>query len=146
MAQAQNKTQPTNQDVQTFLRASEDEQQRRDSQEICRMMGEISGQPATMWGPSIVGFGQYHYKYASGREGDAAAIGFSPCKGKIVVYVVDGFSLYLELLEQLGSHKTAKVCLYIKRLSDVNVDALRQIIQASYQYVMTRKNDMHRAE
>ncbi len=146
MPQAQNKTQPTNQDVQTFLHAIEDEQQRRDSQELCRIMGEITGQTPKMWGPSIVGFGQYHYKYASGREGDAAAIGFSPRKGKIVVYVVDGFSLYRELLEQLGPHKTAKVCLYIKRLSDVNINILRKIIELSYQYVTTHKNDMHRAE
>ena len=146
MPQAQNKTQPTSQNVQAFLDAIEDEQQRRDSQEICRMMNEISGQPATMWGPSIIGFGQYHYEYASGREGDSGAIGFSPRKGNTTIYIVDGISKYENLLQKLGPHKTAKVCLYIKRLSDVNMGVLRQIIEESYQYVMTRKNDMHRAE
>ncbi len=97
-----------------------------------------------MWGPSIVGFDRYHYRYESGREGDVGAIGFSPRKSNLTIYLGDGTSKYKKLLSKLGPHKTGKVCLYIKHLSDINIKVLEELVRASYQYVMSHKIDMHK--
>jgi hypothetical protein len=97
-------------------------------------MRSVTGEPPVMWGPSIVGFGSYHHRYESGRTGDAPLAAFSPRKANLVVYLVGGFEdRYARLLEQLGPHKTGKACLYLKRLGDVDLDALRQLVERSMQ-------------
>jgi hypothetical protein len=131
MAKSENKTQPTSADVTAFLDTVADEEQRKDAFAICAMLERVSGKPATMWGPSIIGCGQYHYVYDSGREGDMCRIGFSLRTGKTVLYIVDGFPAHADLLAKLGKHKTGKACLYIKRLSDVDEDVLEQLCRAS---------------
>src|SRR5919106_532368 len=123
---AENKTKPTSQDVSRFLDSVPDERRREDAKTLCRTMQQITGEPPVLWGPSIVGFGSYHYRYESGREGDAPLAGFSPRKANLVVYLVGGVEdRYPKLLEQLGPHKTGKGCLYLKRLDDVDHAALR---------------------
>ena len=144
--QHQNKTHPTKASVKDFLSGIKDEQQKKDAQEISRLMAKISGKTPVMWGPSIVGFDQCHYKYESGREGDMGVIGFSPRKSNLTIYLVDGTSKYQKLLKNLGPHKTGKVCLYIKHLGAVNMDVLEKIIEKSYRYVMSHKIDMHKTE
>ena len=95
-------------------------------------MRSVTGEPPVMWGPSIIGFGSYHYRYESGRSGDAPLAGFSPRKANLVVYLVGGFEeRYPELLEQLGPHRTGKACLYLRRLGEVDLDALRQLVERS---------------
>jgi hypothetical protein len=135
MAKTENKTQPTSADVSAFLGTVADEQQRADAYAICDLLTRVSGKPAAMWGPSIIGFDQYHYVYDSGREGDMCRIGFSPRKGKTVLYIVDGFPAHADLLAKLGKHKTGKACLYIKRLSDVDRDVLEQLCRASLDHM-----------
>lgn len=135
MGNTQNKTQPTNQDVLAFLAAVPDEEKRRDSQKLLTIMSQVTGEKPVMWGSSIVGFGSYHYKYASGREGDAPAAGFSPRKESLTIYPMEGFSNQ-DLVSQLGPHKTSKSCLYIKRLSDVDEIVLRKLIKRSYDYIL----------
>jgi hypothetical protein len=109
-------------------------------------MSEVSGQPPVMWGPTIIGFGQYHYKYESGREGDAAAIGFSPRKANLVVYFPEGISHRQVQLGTLGPQTTGKACLYIKRLDDIDTSVLKQMLEASCQYVAAHDPMMHRAD
>jgi len=99
------------------------------------MMQRISGHEPKLWNAGTIGFGTYHYKYASGREGDALTIGFYPRKGKITVYVMDGTARYADLLAKLGKHTTTGYCLYIKRLSDVDLSVLEQIVRQSYGYI-----------
>jgi Domain of unknown function (DU1801) len=125
------KTQPTDEDVAAFLAGIEDARKREDSQAICRLMAEETGQAPRMWGTGIVGFGSFHYVYASGREGDWMALGFAPRKASLTLYLMDGFSGYEELLARLGKHSTGKSCLYIKRLSDVDQDVLEEIVTRS---------------
>lgn len=137
---SQNKTRPTAGDVQSFIDSVADESKRNDSETLIDLMGEITGEPAVMWGPSIVGFGKYHYRYESGREGDMFVTGFSPRKQAMTVYVVDGFEHYPKLMEQLGKHKTGKSCLYIKRLSDVDETTLRELIERSVDHVKKTNN------
>lgn len=143
---SQNKTQPTKVPINDVLSGITDEQQRKDAEALIRLMRKITGKAPVMWGPSIVGFDRYHYKYESGREGDTGAIGFSPRRSNLTIYLVDGTSRYQDLLSKLGPHTTGKACLYIKRLSDVNVSVLEKLLKVSYQYVMSHKMDMHRAE
>lgn len=135
MATSQNKMQLTDQDVFSFLGTIPDERKRSDSERLITMMGEVTGEPPRMWGSSIIGFGAYHYKYASGREGDAPAAGFSPRKQNISIYLMEGFEDQKELAK-LGPHKTSKVCLYIKRLDDVDETILRDLIKQSYDYIL----------
>jgi hypothetical protein len=124
-------TVPTESDVDSFLAAVEDEQKRQDSITLRDLMASATGEHARMWGPSIVGFGSYHYRYESGHEGDAPAVSFSPRKANITLYITGGFEEHEETLNRLGKHKLGKGCLYIKRLSDVDKDALGELIQAS---------------
>ena len=131
MGKSENKTTATSADVDAFIDAAADEKQRVDAQDIRAMMEQVSGEPATMWGPSIIGFGRYHYKYESGREGEMCRIGFSPRKGQTVLYIIDGFPGHAELMAKLGKHKTGKSCLYVKRLSDVDRDVLEALCRAS---------------
>ncbi len=135
MTKAEIKTKPTQVDVTTFINAVADEKQRADAHKLVDIMTQLSGYPAKMWGPSIIGFGQYHYKYDSGREGDMARIGFSPRKGQTVLYITDGFAGHADLMAKLGKYKTGKSCLYIKRLSDVDEAVLEQLCAASLKYM-----------
>ncbi len=123
---------PTLADVDAFIDAVPDEHRRSDARELCQLMRSVTGEPPVMWGPSIVGFGSYHYRYESGRTGDAPLAAFSPRKANLVVYLVGGFEdRYLGLLHKLGPHKTGKGCLYMKRLGGVDVDVLRQLVERS---------------
>lgn len=128
---AENKTKPTNADVLEFINQVDDERKRQDSMVILELMSEVTGEEAKMWGPSIIGFGTYHYRYASGREGDAPIAGFSPRKQNLTIYIERDFDQYDELLGKLGKHTTGKACLYIKRLADVDQQVLRELVERS---------------
>ncbi len=132
---AENKTRPTAVDPAAFLDAVEPEWKREDAWTLCRMMERLSGHAPRMWGPSIVGFGRYRYRYESGREGEAMLTGFSPRKTALTLYVMGGFKSRPELMDRLGRFKTGKSCLYIKRLSDVDRDALEALIAADLAYM-----------
>lgn len=134
----ENKTVPTKADVMAFLAQVDDPRKRHDSEKLIKILQEISGEPPVLWGSSIIGFGSYHYKYASGREGDAPALGFSPRKAQLTIYVADGFEAYGDLLDVLGKHKTSVGCLYITTLDDVREDVLRDLLTRSYKR-MTEK-------
>lgn len=128
---AENKTKPTDADVIGFLNNVPDERKRQDAFAVLEMMREVTGEEPKMWGPSIVGFGSYHYKYASGREGDAILTGFSPRKQNLVLYIVAGFGEYEELMAKLGKHTTGSSCLYVKRLADLDQAVLRELVAKS---------------
>ncbi len=134
MIMPENKTRPNDASVISFLDKVEDEIQKQDSYTLIDIMKEISGEEPVMWGPSIIGFGSYHYKYDSGREGDMLLTGFSPRKRNLAVYIMAGFTKYEELMKELGKYTTGKSCLYIKRLSDINLDVLTKLINASYNH------------
>ena len=129
------KTVPTDASVDAFIDAVEDPQRRADCRTVATMMAEVTGAPARMWGPSIVGFGSYHYRYESGREGDFMETGFSPRKRALTIYVMAGFSDCEALLAKLGRHTTGKSCLYVKRLADVDVAVLRELVDSSVRFV-----------
>ncbi len=131
----ENKTQPTDADVEAFLNAVDNERKRADSFAILKMMKEVTGEEPVMWGPSIVGFGSVHYKYASGREGDMGLTGFSPRKANLTLYITDGFDKYGDLLARLGKHKTSVSCLYINKLADVDQDVLRELVRRSVEHM-----------
>jgi hypothetical protein len=129
---AEAKTRPTKEKVKDFLNRIPDAARREDCFAVAKMMEEITGSKPQMWGPSIVGFGTWHYKYATGREGDWPVAAFSPRKQDLTLYLsLDGYEKYGELMDQLGKHKTGKSCLYIKRLSDIHVPTLKKLIKAS---------------
>lgn len=117
--------------VEEFLDSVLDERKRADAYRIVKMMAEITGESPRMWGDSIVGFGRYHYRYESGREGDMPVIGFSPRKQNLTLYITSGFDEYEDLRTKLGKHTVGKVCLYIKKLADVDEVVLREMIQRS---------------
>jgi len=122
----------TDASVERFLAGVADEQQQEDSRRLCAMMQEITGEPPALWGTSIIGFGTYHYRYASGREGDSALASFSPRRQHLAIYLVSEFEdRHQSALARLGPHKSGKGCLYIKRLDDVDRDALRELIDRS---------------
>lgn len=128
---AENKTTATDADPHAFLAAVEDEQKRADCEALLEMMERITGEPPAMWGDSMVGFGSYHYQYASGREGDHFLTGFSPRKANLTIYIPPGgFEPFEEMLARLGQFKNSVSCLYIKRLSDVDLDILEEIVTA----------------
>jgi hypothetical protein len=124
--------QPTGTDVEAFLGAVPNEQRRADARELCALLSEITGEPPMLWASGIVGFGTYHYRYDSGREGDAPVAGFAPRSAHLVIYLVGGFiDRHERLLERLGPHKTGKSCLYMKRLADTDLDVLRALVTQS---------------
>lgn len=141
MAKGEIKTRPTNASAGEFIEAVEDEKQQTDAHWIAEMMERISGFKPVMWGPSIIGFGNYHYKYDSGHEGDMCRIGFSPRKGQTVFYIANGFAGYAELMERLGKYKTGKSCLYIKRLTDVDLSVLEQLCVESLKWMAEKYPD-----
>ena len=128
---AENKTKPTKASVTEFMNSIEDPQKRSDARKVAAMMRKATGKRAKMWGPSMVGFGTYHYKYDSGREGDFMVTGFSPRKQALTVYIMPGFSGFKPLMKKLGKYTTGKSCLYIKRLSDVDESVLERLITES---------------
>jgi hypothetical protein len=127
------KTKPTSQDPRAFLDTIEPEEKRRDSYTLLELMEQITGEQAVMWGPSMVGFGSYHYKSERSRqEGDWMLVGFSPRKHNLTLYILAGHQDQTDLLARLGKHKTGVGCLYIKRLSDVDRDVLTMLIETGY--------------
>lgn len=128
---SENKTQFNDASVTAFLDSVPDERKRRDSYAILEMMREITGEEPRMYGDSIVGFGQYHYKYDSGREGDMPIAGFSPRKQNLTLYILSGFDEYEALRARLGKHKVGKSCLYVNKLADVDQATLREMIARS---------------
>jgi len=133
------KTKVNDASVAAFLKKLDDEQKQKDSFEILKIMQQVTKEEPKMWGPSIIGFGSYHYKYESGREGDSPLIGFSPRKQNITLYVLLGSDHENPLLKKLGKHTTGKWCLYIKKLSDVDMDVLKDLIAKSFQTSNARK-------
>jgi uncharacterized protein DUF1801 len=122
----------TDQSVDEFLASVQHPVRRRDARTLRELMTRVTGMPARMWGSSIVGFGRYQYKYASGREGEAGATGFSPRKAASVVYLPDGVGAHIALLKQLGPHKTGVVCVYLKDLAEIDLAVLEKVIRRSY--------------
>lgn len=128
---AEPKTKQTDASVDAFIDAIEDERKREDCRALAKMMKSATRAEPKMWGASIVGFGQYRYKYASGQQGDWPLVAFSPRKQNITLYIMSGFDEYDELLQKLGKHSTGKACLYIKRLSDVDQGVLKDLVKRS---------------
>ena len=125
------KTKQNEKSVDEFIKKIEDPEKQKASRQILEILNEISKKKAKMWGDSIIGFGKYHYKYASGREGDWMRIGFSPRKQYLTLYIIDGFDKHNKLLEKLGKFKTGKSCLYIKKLQDININILKELMKNS---------------
>lgn len=125
------KTKVNDANVKKFLTSVENDLRRSDALSMLELMEKLTKRKAKMWGASIVGFGSYHYKYASGREGDWLLTGFSPRKSDLTVYIMNGFSAYPELMEKLGKYKTGKSCLYIKKLDDIDLTVLKKLIRSS---------------
>jgi len=130
---AEMKTKVNDASVEEFLSKVEDEQKRNDSFEIVKIMKQVTKEEPKMWGPAIVGFGSYHYKYESGREGDMPQIGFSPRKQNLTLYIGVGDNSDNSLLKKLCKYTTGKVCLYIKKLADVNRNVLQELIANSFE-------------
>jgi hypothetical protein len=137
---AELKTKMNDASVEDFLNQVEPVSKREDSYRVLKMMEEISGVKPKMWGGSIIGFGQTHYKYASGREGDWFQIGFSPRKQNLTLYVMTGYAEYEELLAKLGKHKTGVSCLYLKHLDDVDEDVLREMLKRTVDYFIEKES------
>jgi hypothetical protein len=139
---AELKTQKNNASVKDFINAVENEEKRKDSKELIKIFKEITKKKPVMWGTSIIGFNQYHYKsQRSKQEGDWPMTGFSPRKQNISVYIMPGFKNKENLLKKLGKHKTSVSCLYIKRLSDININILKKIIETGYKEMKDKTKD-----
>lgn len=137
---ADNKTQKTGASVEDFINSVENKRRREDGFTLLRVMEEVTGEDAEMWGPSIIGFGDYHYKYESGREGDFFLTGFSPRKQSLSLYIMAGFEEYEPLLASLGKHRKGASCLYINKLADVDMEVLRELIEKSVE--QAKKNNV----
>ena len=138
---AELKTKRNKGDVEAFLNSIADEKKRHDSYTILELMKQVTGTEAEMWGESIIGFGSYHYKYKSGREGDWFLTGFSPRVQNLTLYIMAGFDEYDQLLSKLGKHSTGKSCLYIKKIEDVNVDVLKELVKRSVEHMEKSSTD-----
>jgi len=134
------KTQPHNASVEDFLTRVGNEPRKKDAFEVLELMKRVTGEEPVMWGASIIGFGSYHYKYASGREGDWLAAGFSPRKQALTLYITSGFDEHDDLLTRLGRHRTGKFCLYIKRLTDIDMDVLAELVRLSVKSVSASRD------
>ncbi len=126
----ENKTQATNQSVGAFLADVQGDRKRGDAERLDQLFRDVTGFGPKMWGPSIIGYGRYHYKYASGREGDFLATGFSPRKANLTLYIMPGYADFGPILDRLGKYKKGKSCLYISKLDDVDTDVLKELIAA----------------
>ena len=132
---AEPKTKPTGVSVDAFIDGVEHARRRAEARAVCAMMQRVTGEAAEMWGPSIVGFGRYQYKYESGREGEWMLTGFAPRKAAMTVYIMPGFSRYDDLMARLGKHRTGKSCLYINKLDDVDLAVLEELVRLSVDYM-----------
>ncbi|MCP9761588.1 DUF1801 domain-containing protein [Lacihabitans soyangensis] len=132
MAKVEMKTTENEVSVSDFINAVDDESKRKDSLELVKIMEEITQAPAKMWGPAIIGFGKYHYKYDSGREADMLRVGFSPRKDALALYIGANSEENLDIISNLGKYKTGKSCLYVKKLSDINLDVLKEITKRGF--------------
>lgn len=128
---------PTDLDPRQYISAVEHPVRRADAETLLELMEDVTGQPAAMWGPSIVGFGSYHYRYASGHEGDACAVGFSPRKSSLVFYGLIYGEASEPLLAKLGKHRRGAGCIYVNKLADVDLAVLQQMAREGYDYTMT---------
>ncbi|MBV7408574.1 DUF1801 domain-containing protein [Maritimibacter sp. DP1N21-5] len=126
---AENKTQPTSDSVDAFLDAVQPDRRQEDARRLDALFRKVTGWSPVLWGPSIVGYGSYHYRYGSGREGDFLATGFSPRKANLVLYIMPGYQDYGALLADLGKHKLGKSCLYLNKLADVDQDVLARLVR-----------------
>ncbi len=142
MAKAKLKTRENQQSVAAFLNGIEPAERRKDAKKVLAMMKKLTGTKPKMWGDTMIGFGKYHYKYDSGREGEMLKIGFSPRKTALSLYIMTGFEKHVELMKKLGKYKTGKSCLYIKKLSDVDEEVLQEIAQDSWD-AMNKKYGTH---
>jgi len=138
---AELKTQESDASVDDYLNSVEDEKKRDASFKVKALMEEVTGEEARMWGDSIVGFGRYKYKYASGREGEWMITGFAPRKRNLTLYIMSGFDEYDDLLAKLGKHSTGKSCLYINKLEDIDMDVLRELVAKSVQHMKETNPD-----
>ncbi|MCG2621830.1 DUF1801 domain-containing protein [Arthrobacter sp. I2-34] len=134
---AENKTQPTDRNVEEFLSQVPHPVRRADAFVLLEMMARLTGEEPVLWGPTMVGFGSYHYRYASGREGDALAVGFSPRSANLALYGLTVAPEAAELLPRLGKHRTGAACLYINKLADVDTEVLERLISAGYAHMTT---------
>ncbi len=125
------KTRPTGASVEAFIDAVEHPRRREDARTLLELMHRVTGEEPVMWGPSIVGYGSYHYRYASGQEADWPVVGFSPRKQNLSIYIMTGFEASDALLSRLGKHKTGKSCLYVNKLADVDLEVLETLVRAS---------------
>ena len=130
------KTTKNDQSVDDFLNGVDHDKKRTDSYAILQLMKDVTGEEPHMWGDSIIGFGTYRYKYASGREGEWFLTGFSPRKQNLTLYIMSGFSEYEPLLEKLGKYKTGKSCLYLNQLEDINLDVLKELVRLSCDHMV----------
>ncbi|MEV0900163.1 DUF1801 domain-containing protein [Actinoplanes sp. NPDC049802] len=135
---AEPKTTRNDRDVAAFLAGVADPQRRADAEAACALIAEATGEKPVMWGSSIIGFGQYHYRYNTGRKGDWPAVGLSPRKQALTFYVSAGFEAYEDLLSRLGPHTTGKSCLYLKRLADVDESVLKDLISEGFRHLNGR--------
>ncbi|WP_371168393.1 DUF1801 domain-containing protein [Aliiroseovarius sp. 2305UL8-7] len=126
---ATNKTQATSQSVESFIASVDPASKREDAMKLDKVFRDITGYQPTMWGPSIIGYGSYHYRYDSGREGDFLATGFSPRKARHSIYIMPGYADYGSILDRLGKHKMGKSCLYVNKLADIDLDVLAELIR-----------------
>ena len=138
---AENKTKPTWLSVPEFIESIDDPVKQRDCKTLVQLMSELTGAPPVMWGDAIVGFGNYRYKYASGREGDWFQVGFSPRKLSLSIYVVGYLEQYPEMLKDLGKHKHGKGCLYVNKLEDIDMGVLRTLIETSIRRLKVNQPD-----
>jgi len=134
----ENKTNETGASVDRYVGSIKDESRRKDCETLAKLMSKATSQPPKMWGTSIVGFGSYHYKYESGREGDCCLTGFSARKGDISIYLTSEFPARAQLLSKLGKHKSAKACLYVNKLADVDLKILEKLVANSAAEVKRR--------
>jgi len=135
---ADQKTKPTAVSVEDFIAGVEDPKRRDDTEALVQLMEAETGETATMWGPSIIGFGRYHYRYESGHEGDACLVGFSPRKANLVLYMAADEPIRADMLTRLGKHKSGKGCIYLNRLSDVDEGVLREMARVSVETLKAR--------
>ncbi len=141
MAQSDNKTKATSVDPKDFIAAVEHDGRRADAETLLHVFSEVIGLEPRMWGPSIIGYGRYHYKYESGREGEFFMTGFSPRKSNLSIYIMPGYSDHSAILDRIGKHKIGKSCLYINKLADVDLDVLKELITAGFDEMKTKYPD-----
>ena len=141
MAKAENKTKATNVSPESFIETVEHDVRRADAKVLLDLFADVTQLMPRMWGPSIIGYGRYHYKYESGREGEFMMTGFSPRKANQVIYIMPGYTNHSAILDRIGKYKIGKSCLYINKLADIDLDVLRELITAGFEDMKSRYPD-----